>query len=95
MARSIGTIAVFSGSNVGRGEAYIQAAGALGGELARRGIKIVSAMTDLSQDDLAELGIALLFGADTAALTRCRALVLAAAKRSGHKLPVEHFQQLA
>ena len=41
MARSIGTIAVFSGSNVGRGEAYIQAAGALGGELARRGIKIV------------------------------------------------------
>jgi len=61
----------------------------------RRGIKIVSAMTDLSQDDLAELGIALLFGADTAALTRCRALVLAAAKRSGHKLPLEHFQQLA
>src|SRR5262249_27445434 len=39
--RRIGRIAVFCGSNVGQGEAYIRAAAALGGELAARKIGLV------------------------------------------------------
>lgn len=41
MATTISSIAVFSGSNFGRGEGYREAAAALGAEIARRGIRIV------------------------------------------------------
>jgi uncharacterized protein (TIGR00730 family) len=41
MARKISTIAVFSGSNFGRGEVYRQAAASLGRELATRGLTLV------------------------------------------------------
>ncbi|MBC2665187.1 TIGR00730 family Rossman fold protein [Novosphingobium flavum] len=40
-ARTLRTIAIFCGSNVGEGEAYKEAAAELGGALARRGIGIV------------------------------------------------------
>ena len=41
MTRSIGTIAVFSGSNFGRGDVYRTAAAGLGRALAHRGITLV------------------------------------------------------
>jgi uncharacterized protein (TIGR00730 family) len=41
MARKIGAVAVFSGSNIGRGEGYAHAAAALGREIARRGATVV------------------------------------------------------
>ena len=45
--RQIRTIAVFSGSNVGRGNAYKNAAAALGTEIARRGITVVYGGTNM------------------------------------------------
>ena len=64
----------------------------------RRTAKIVSAMTDYSQDELAELGLALLFGVDekkdkqaVEALNRCCTRVRAAAKRTGEPLPIHQF----
>lgn len=41
MANQIRSIAVFSGSNSGRGEDYVNAAKALGAQIAHRGIKLV------------------------------------------------------
>ena len=38
---TIETVAVYCGSNTGRGEGYLRAAGALGSVLARRGLRIV------------------------------------------------------
>ena len=64
----------------------------------RRVAKIVSAMTDYTQDELAELGLAVLFGVDTdkedSAVNRCRAKVMSAAKRTGERLPFKHFATL-
>lgn len=41
MSRRMAAIAVFSGSNHGRGSVYVDGAAALGGEIARRGITVV------------------------------------------------------
>ena len=57
----------------------------------RRAAKIVSAMTDYTQDDIAQLCLAVLFGVETdkegSAVNECRAQVINAVKRSGVKLP--------
>lgn len=60
----------------------------------RRNAKIVSAMTDLSQDDLAELGLAVLFGLDLESVKICRARVMDAARRSGVELPTKQFEEM-
>ena len=64
----------------------------------RRAVKVVSAMTDLAQDDLAELGLAVLMGVDMdkkdSAVNVCRDRIIAAAKRSGQHLPTERFEKM-
>ena len=60
----------------------------------RRSAKIVSAMTDLSQDDLAELGLAVLFGLEVESVKICRSHILEAARRSGVELPTKQFEEM-
>ena len=55
-------------------------------------------MTDYTQDDLAALGLAVLFGVNTekkdSVVNRCRAKVMAAAKKTGEHLSPEYFTTL-